>query len=274
MALEDVTEVVAAREALDSVSRRLLATQEEERKRIASDLHNSTSQHLVAIGLNLRRLVSPRDGEAPVIFRELEESLDHAFQEIRSFTYLLHPPGLGTEGLRAVLKQFLAGFGRRTGLKIGLKISPRIDLLPVDLQRSVLRIVQEALLNVHRHADASKVTVHARIWRETLVLKIMDDGCGIGVDGAAGRGEHSFELGVGIPGMRARLRHFGGELTIRTGRTGTTLMATAPVRGAVHAVSAPHAPGLPAAFEAEIVEIRPRRPAPRAASLRVAPPAE
>jgi signal transduction histidine kinase len=143
---------------------RLLALQDEERRRIANELHDSTAQHLVAIGLNLMRLRADADVKAETldILDEIDGSLEEATKEVRAFTYLLHPPDLQTEGLSATLGRYVEGFGRRTGLKITVRFCRRVDQLSLPLQQTLLRIVQEALTNVYRHASATCVSVNFR----------------------------------------------------------------------------------------------------------------
>ena len=226
----DITEAKAAREALDGMSRQLLASQEAERQRIAAELHDSTVQHIVSAELNLMRLPEAESESARSIRAEIEGSLDEALKEIRVFTYLLHPAGLHSDGLNATLKTFVEGFARRAGLQASLHASPVLDGLSKDLQHSIFRVVQEALLNVHRHASATRVAVGARLVPGLLFVRIRDDGRGMPREAGDPSGsDERAQLGVGIPGMRARLRQFGGDLTIRSRAGGTTLLAVVPV---------------------------------------------
>jgi PAS domain S-box-containing protein len=206
---------------------RLLALQDEERRRIANELHDSTAQHLVAISLNLMRLrtdaaVKP---ETLDILDEIDGSLDEATKELRAFTYLLHPPDLQTEGLSATLGRYVEGFGRRTGLKIMLRPCRSVDHLSLPLQQTLLRIVQEALTNVYRHASATCVSVNFRRVGKRLRLVISDDGQGTEETSERQNGKQ-FRLGVGIPGMIARMRQFDGNLDIHSGPNGTAVHAT------------------------------------------------
>jgi two-component system, NarL family, sensor kinase len=157
---------------------------------------------------------------------EIERELAEALRELRIFTYLLHPPNLAKDGLQATLRDFAEGFAGRTGLVARIRIPEEVDELSPELQRAILRVVQEALTNVHRHADASHVSVNARIKSGRLVVRIRDNGHGIG---GPARLDGSIRLGVGVAGMRARLEQFGGGLRIRTGRSGTCVVAMIPV---------------------------------------------
>ncbi len=209
---------------------RALALQDEERQRIANELHDSTAQHLVAIGLNLMRLraVAVVEAEAFKILDEMDGLLEEATKELRAFTYLLHPPELQREGLSTTLRRYIEGFGTRTGLKITLKSCGRVDQLSPQLQQTLLRIVQEALTNVYRHASATRVSVNFRRVGKTLRLVISDDGQGTEETSTHQNGK-PFRLGIGIPGMMARMQQFGGNLDIHSGPNGTSVHATMPL---------------------------------------------
>ena len=220
--------VTAARQELDELSEHLLVLQEDERRRIARELHDSTAQHLVAGTLGLMQITAVADGNPAVLkaCAEVEASLDMGLRELRIFTYLLHPPNLESEGLSATLREFVDGFCRRTGLVAALRVSSAVDYLPFDLQRTLLRVVQEALANVQRHAMASRVNLVLRQRAGSVLLRVSDNGKGIAEVTAAGEPQR---LGVGILGMRARLKQFGGELRIKKNSSGTTIVALVPL---------------------------------------------
>jgi signal transduction histidine kinase len=230
LANEDLTDVKQARQALSELSGRLSALREEERQRIAQELHDSTAQHLVAATLNLMTLKAKSVAYPGVhkLLENVEASLEEATRELRVFTYLLHPLALENDGLERTLRTYLDGFARRTRLAAQLSVAGKVEELPFELQCSLLRIIQEALANVHRHASASHVSISLRSTASMLKLVISDDGRGmLGPEGqmevgAAGKG-------VGIPGKRSRLRDFGGTLEIRSGSQGTTLSAVIPL---------------------------------------------
>ena len=209
---------------------RALALQDAERRRIANELHDSTAQHLVAIGLNLMRIKADAAGgtKSLDILDEIEGSLEEAAKELRAFTYLLHPPELQREGLSATLGRYIEGFGTRTGLKITLKSCDRVDQLSLQRQQTLLRIVQEALTNVYRHASATRVSVNFRCEGNRLRLVISDDGQG-GEEMSGHQNGKPPRLGIGIPGMMARMQQFGGNLDIHSGPNGTSVHATMPL---------------------------------------------
>jgi two-component system sensor histidine kinase UhpB len=236
-AIEERTSVdavgkVAKRRATAELDLRLLSLQEEVQQRIASDLHDSTCQHLIAASLNvmrLRRAIS-NNGSADKLIDDIDESIDQAQREIRSFSYLLHPQNLLTDGLKNTIEQFVNGFSARTSLKTSIEIASEVDQLSYERQHAVLRVVQEALMNVFRHAQATQVKVAMETRDTHFELRVTDNGRGMPINQARS-GPKAISFGVGIPAMRARLRQQGGTLEIHssaTGGRGTTLCAELP----------------------------------------------
>ena len=227
----DVTKRRMAENEARQLSERMSSVQDEERAQIAQELHDSTMQHLSAMGLNMMSLKARAASDVTMrkLCEEIEGSLDEASRELRTFTYLLHPPELEIDGLRSTLRRFVDGFATRTGLKMTHNISREADELPLAVQRSLLRVVQEALANVHRHASASQVSISLKcIAGQTHVL-ISDDGKGF-EDMPTRQFGKAPKAGLGIPGMTARLRQLGGDLKIQTNATGTTLHGVFPAR--------------------------------------------
>jgi signal transduction histidine kinase len=227
VAHEDVTELASMRRELDATAERLLSLQEEERRMIGAELHDSTTQHLTAAGLSLaqvQRLAPDEPALAAAVERGMA-SLTEAQREIRAFSYLLFPPSLDQDGLASTMRHFVQGFARRTGLKLACKISDAADGAAPPVQRAILRVVQEALTNVYRHARATRVSVTIQVGGPNLKLRISDDGIGLSVtaDNALP------ELGVGIPGMRSRVRQLGGDVSLKGSRRGTTVLASIPL---------------------------------------------
>jgi len=228
----DLTAYRAAQNEARELSRRILSIQDEERQRIAQELHDSTAQHLTAINLNLMALSSicrsvPQGGP---LFAEIQQSLVAAMNELRTFTYLLYPQELAQRGLLEALDGYINGFSQRTGLITSLRVTDELDDLPQCLQQSLLRIVQESLANVHRHASASRVTIKLQRRANRVHLLIADDG--IGLRDAASMpptDEAILKLGIGIPGMTARARQLGGKLDVRSRTRGTLVHASLPI---------------------------------------------
>jgi two-component system, NarL family, sensor kinase len=229
----DAVDRTAKRRAAAELELQLLSLQEDVQQRIASDLHDSTCQHLIAASLNvmrLRRAISD-NGSAEKLIDDIDASIDQAQREIRAFTYLLHPQNLLTDGLKITIEKFVDGFAARTSLKTSLEIAPEVDKLSYERQRAVLRVIQEALANVFRHAQATQVKVAMEATDAHFKLRVTDNGCGMPINQARS-GPKAVSFGVGIPAMRARLRQLGGTLEIHssptTGRRGTTLCAVIP----------------------------------------------
>ena len=228
--------VDAAARAHAKMSAKLVSIQQDIQQRIASDLHNSTCQHLIAASLSVMRLRAVLDDPASAerLCDDIDTSIDHALSEIRSFTYLLHPQNPAADGLKATIEQYAGGFATRTSLKVVTEITPEVDRLPYRKQHSLLRIIQEALTNVFRHAKATEAGVAIEVTEGQFRLCVRDNGRGM-AGGQAKYDASELSLGVGIPAMRVRMQQLGGTLEIRTTSTrgsGTTLSAVFPHRPA------------------------------------------
>ena len=176
----DITERKALEQEARELSERLVNLQEEERQRIAQELHNSTAQHLVAANLNLMSLRAKAGlgSDETKLWNEVEVSMAEALKELRTFTYLMHPLGLDADGLCSTLRRYIDGYANRSGLRVKLRSSQKVDKLSLDMQRALFRIVQEALANVHRHACASHVSVDLRWVADRLHVMVTDNGRG------------------------------------------------------------------------------------------------
>ncbi|MBN8939909.1 MAG: PAS domain S-box protein [Rhizobiales bacterium] len=225
IAHEDVTGIFRRDAELRALSAQLLETQDAERRRIARELHDSTAQHLIGIQLGLAQLRDklPADERTRSVMDDIRTALKDAQQEVRVLSYLLHPPSLEHGDLMSALDRFVAGYSVRTGLAVDFRTNARVIKLPEDVAITMMRITQEALANVLKHAGASKAFVRLRDHGARLVLDILDDGIGIPFDPQA---QAPAGLGVGLPGMRARVDQLGGKLTIR-GRAGKGTMVRA-----------------------------------------------
>ncbi|WP_375309758.1 ATP-binding protein [Bradyrhizobium sp. A5] len=211
----------------------LASIQEDIQQRIASELHDSTCQHLIAASLGLMR-IRTHFGALPggeQLCDEIDASLEEALREIRALTYLLHPQSLTIDGLKATIEQYARGFATRASLQVSTRIPAVVDRLPYESQRSLLRVVQEGLTNVFRHAKATEVKIAIDATDGRLRLTIRDNGRGFPL-GHPARGGKSISIGVGIPAMRARVERLGGRLDIQPDPAGpghgTTLCAVLP----------------------------------------------
>jgi signal transduction histidine kinase len=227
VAHEDITNVIAARNEVRTLSGDLLHLQDEERQRIGAELHDSTTQHLTAAGLGLARahVLASEHPDIEAALDSVGTSVDEAQREIRTLSFLLYPPNLERDGLSLTLRDFIHGFARRAGLTARVHIDPAIDAADANVCRATLRVTQEALTNIRRHAQAIRISVNVRIEGDMLRLRISDDGIGLPGPKTADQPK----LGVGIPGMQARVRQLGGELTVSGGRKGVIVRAIMPL---------------------------------------------
>ena len=248
---EDVSRIKKAEMQAARLATLLLRLQEDERQVISQELHDSTAQHLVAIDLSLMKLKSVLQPDQAVhaVLEDINRSLDEAVKELRTFTYLLHPAELAEGDLRLALHRYVQGFSRRSGLNAELEVDCQTTGLPLVVQQSILRIMQEALANVHRHAKASCVRVRCRASGGCLRLLVVDNGHGIDKER-----DSLPRLGVGLPGMRMRVIQLGGSFSVRTGQWGTLIRASLPL-DVSHAVGNGATPGHPVRAHAHRNEI-------------------
>ena len=224
----DVTEHYEFMRMRRSLGSKLLLAQSRERRLIARELHDSAGQELTALQLALRRLkrISPGE-ESGRALADCDEALKRVNRDIRTLTFMNHPPALEDRGLAQAIEYLGTGFGARTGLNVDVDV--RLDpALNVGEAKAIVlyRLAQEALSNIYRHADARNVTLRLIHAGRRLQLIVQDDGNGIG----GGDGKSPVTPGVGIPGMEERLRDIGGRLTIKRLEPGTALCASVPYR--------------------------------------------
>jgi signal transduction histidine kinase len=221
---EDISDLDRAEQQVRDLSERLLTSQIDERRRIAEDLHDSTGQHLFAVGLALTRARSSQvaGGNQAILYEALDDarhSLQVAQREVRMLSYLLHPPEIISDGLCEAISNFAHGFAKRSGHYVKVRIAPEADRLGDEVSLNLFRACQEALTNIYRHAEASMVAITLEIDDGEVRLDVADDG--IGVDPAQ-------SLGVGLSGMRERIRRLGGDVELLSEPEGTTLRVTVP----------------------------------------------
>src|SRR3569833_356461 len=214
------------------IAAQLHLLKEDIQQRIASDLHDSTCQHLVAASLSLLRLKQLANNAGPTekIYEEIDASINHALREIRAYSYLLYPQDVLDVGLKRTIEGYVSGFCARTSLKSVVDITPDVRKLTCETQCSLLRLVQEALTNVFRHASATRVKISIEARSNALRFRVIDNGRGIPLGGSMS-GPKAISLGVGIRGMKSRVQQLGGSFEIRSStgsRHGTTVCALLP----------------------------------------------
>jgi PAS domain S-box-containing protein len=228
----DVTARKEAEEALRNLSARLLQLQDEERRRIARELHDSTGQSLAALVIHLSAVsakIADVDPSAAELLREAILLSQKASDETRTLSYLLYPPTLDYSGLRSALEWYIEGFTQRSKVKVDLNVSVGANRLPEIVERTLFRIVQESLTNIFRHSGSDTASVQIDARSGTVRLEVADNGKGIPEETLATLNSSGGQLGVGIRGMRERVRQLGGWLRIRSWPSGTAILVTLPV---------------------------------------------
>jgi signal transduction histidine kinase len=217
---------------LQALSQRLLKVQDEERRKLARDLHDSTGQTLAALKITISFLqenCKKEDAETMALVSELAALADQASDEVRTMSYLLHPPLLDEVGFACAAEWYIEGFAKRSRVSVHSDLVARGERLPRPTEIALFRVLQESLTNVHRHSGASEVNVSFQRYPNTAVLEISDCGRGIPPERLIRLRETSAESGVGLAGMRERLSELSGIFEIESNGHGTTVRATVPL---------------------------------------------
>jgi PAS domain S-box-containing protein len=224
----DVTALRENEEALQELSARLLQSQDEERKRISRNLHDSAGQYLAAVQMRLGAIEeqitnSPQAEILKALVADAQQAVSECSKEIRTISYLLHPPTLDLAGLASAIEWYCDGFSERSGINVDLEISPSLDRLPQDLELAIYRVVQESLTNIHRHSGSKWAGIRLIQQGNQVTLEVADRGRGMAPVSTDNRQMH---VGVGISGIRERVRQLNGQLAIESGPQGTAVRAT------------------------------------------------
>ncbi len=229
--VQDVTGLKQAETAVRRLSGRLLQIRDDERRRLARDLHDSLGQTLTAVKMNLSYLArdtSHLDERGKNAVTESKELVDESLKEVRTLSHLLHPPMLDDVGLVAAIRWFANGFSQRSSIHVDLNLPTDLPRLPMELETAIFRVVQESLTNVHRHSGSSTAAVRLERDNNQLHLFVVDQGRGLAPEQLALRQETA-SLGVGLLGMRERLRQLCCDLEILPGNPGTSIHVTIPL---------------------------------------------
>jgi signal transduction histidine kinase len=222
-------------------SARLLKLQDEERRRIARELHDGAGQLLAAISMNAGTVEREKSKLSPRAAQCVEENaslIREVSADIRTISYLFHPPLLDEMGLDSALKWYVDGFSERSKIAAKLELPADSERLPRDHELCLFRIAQECLTNIHRHSGASTARVRLLRSPAEIKLEVSDDGKGIDY-GARSKIASGESAGVGLRGMRERVRHLGGCVDIESNGIGTTVTATLPFGPSEHSVATP-----------------------------------
>ena len=222
----DITYRKRAEDAARSLSARILTLQDEERRRIARGLHDSLGQYLTALKLNLDLLSTTHQKR---IASECSEMVDKCLAETRTISHLLHPPLLDEAGLGSAIHWYVKGFAQRSGIKVTLELPSQFGRLHRDVETALFRALQEGLTNVHRHSGSPVVAIHLIVETKQVRLEIKDKGQGMPPKTLKRLVEGIADTGVGLAGMRERMRELGGSLRIKSDKDGTLLRVVIPI---------------------------------------------
>jgi signal transduction histidine kinase len=213
-------------ESLRRLTGRLLQLQDAERRKFSRELHDSLGQYLAGAKMNLEMFAA--DGRAELL-KQAIELLDQSIAETRTISHLLHPPLLDEVGLSSAATWYVEGFAQRSGIEVVVNLPDDVDRLPKPLALGLFRVLQESLTNIHRHSNSTRAEVTLAVAEDNVMLEVRDYGKGISprlLESFMTKGTNS---GVGLAGMRERIRELGGELTIRPCLPGTLVLATMPL---------------------------------------------
>jgi PAS domain S-box-containing protein len=220
---ERTSELDRAQERLRMLSARLLQLQDDERRRIARELHDTAGQILVALSLSLVPVEEELEKTNSGLVKPITESLrliEELSRDLRTMSHLLHPPLLDEAGLQSAVRWYVEGFAERSKIEVDLQLDPRVGRLPGELETAIFRIVQECLTNIHRHSGSSSASIVITRHTRNVTMEIRDRGKGMPMPIS--------RAGVGIQGMGERVRQLGGRLEIESGNGGTRVTAIFP----------------------------------------------
>jgi PAS domain S-box-containing protein len=235
--LEQAEALELTNQGLRKLSAHILQVQDEERRRIARDLHDSTGQSLALLSMNLSALESEVVNSNPRVAEALSENIAIVKQisaELRTLSYLLHPPLLDEMGLESALRWYVDGFGQRSCIKVNLQLPGKLERLPRNLEIAIFRIVQECLTNIHLHSESPTATIRLSRSPGKIILEVQDEGKGIAPDKLS-KVSSSGLSGLGLRGMRERIKDFQGDMEIVSHAQGTQIKVTVPLAAAAAA---------------------------------------
>ena len=208
-----------------------MLAQDEERRRIARDLHDSAGQNLAALGMTLVAIKNDANRDPTRLsksIKEAEDLIQVLTQEIRTTSYLLHPPMLDENGLSSALRWYAEGLAERSGLRIEVNIPDNLERLSPEMELAIFRLAQECLTNIHRHSGSKTAVIRIAREPDKICVEVLDHGKGMSQERFAE--VQSKGVGVGLRGMRERVRQFHGELIINSNALGTKITAIFPAK--------------------------------------------
>jgi signal transduction histidine kinase len=225
----DVTARRNAEDALRGLTARLLTIQDQERRRIARELHDSLGQYLAGLKMWLEMLANPDLQKKDGLFAECNSILERCISETRTLSHLLHPPLLDEAGFASAANWFVQGFSERSGIPVSLDLPRDLSRLPEEVEMALFRVLQESLTNVHRHSKTASAEIRLQLTSQAVTLEVKDHGQGIAPAVLSRMQRDGAQVGVGLAGMRERIYELGGKLEIQSDREGTTLRFSIPI---------------------------------------------
>jgi signal transduction histidine kinase len=224
----DVTARRHAEDALRGLTARLLTIQDQERRRIARELHDSLGQYLAGLKMSLEMLANPAFQKKETLFAECSGILEKCISETRTLSHLLHPPLLDEAGFASAANWFVRGFSERSGIPVTLDLPPDLSRLPEAIEMALFRVLQESLTNVHRHSKTTSAEIRLQLDAKAVTLEVKDHGQGIPAELLRKMKKEGMHAGVGLAGMRERVYELGGRFEIQSDSRGTTVHFSIP----------------------------------------------
>ena len=219
--------VTESEKSLRNLTGRLLQLQDEERRRFSRELHDSLGQYLAAVKMNLDMFSNSQPSDK--LLSEAIHLLDQSIAETRTISHLLHPPLLDEAGFSSAAKWYLDGFAQRSRIAVKADLPDDVGRLPKAIELGLFRVLQESLTNIHRHSGSSRADVALKLSPHAVVLEVRDYGKGISPDLLRNFQARGTNSGVGLAGMRERLRELGGQLSVQSRAPGTLISVTMPL---------------------------------------------
>ncbi len=227
----DVTARRNAESAIRRLSGRLLNLQDQERRRIARELHDSLGQYLAGLKMTIELLGQPNTRDKAGLFSECSEILERCISETRTLSHLLHPPLLDEAGFASAAKWFVSGFSQRSGIPVKFELAPNFPRLPETVEIALFRVLQESLTNVHRHSQTGGAEIRVELRPQNVTLEVTDHGRGIPSNVLGPIRKNGMQSGMGLAGIRERVNELDGVLEIESNAGGTTIRVTLPTSG-------------------------------------------
>jgi signal transduction histidine kinase len=225
---ERTRELSESTDQVRELSAKLLSLQDEERRRLARELHDSTGQMLAAMKMVLDEMrIEVKEPKFAALVNQSIKLNDEMSRQLRTMSYLLHPPLLDEVGLPSALRWYAEGFAERSAIKVDLQVSDGFDRLPQEMEIAIFRVVQECLTNIHRHSGSATASVRLNRTNDVVDVEISDTGQGIASDRLRG---DRIVSGVGLMGIEERMRQFGGSVKVTSSEKGTLVNAGIPLK--------------------------------------------